>query len=316
MGTKKSELALVSIIIPVYNSSKTIESTLQSVFFQDYKNVEIIIINDGSTDNTEEILKKYENKIKYFYQKNSGVSFARNLGFIKSTGKYIQYLDSDDLLANGKLSIQVNALESNNADVAYGDWVKFKETNFNIVEIDTIVKKIKRRPEIELITDFWTPLAALLYTRTIANKIGGWNTKLPVIQDARYALDAAINQAKFIYTPGVMGYYRVHETGSLSTRNRFNFMNDCFENAKQIDSIWRNEYSVDKEKKNAIINVLRYCVNEFSILDKNKHKQAVNLILEIDKNYIPENSKLLRTMSKLLGYRTAETIAYYKRKLS
>lgn len=305
-----------SVIIPAYNSAKTIERTLDSVFEQDYPNIEIIVINDGSTDSTEFILKKYTDKIKYYYQTNAGVSVARNLGFEKSTGDYIQYLDADDLLAKGKLSIQINAIEDTQSDVAYGDWMRFTENDFVYKELEIVEREMSLRPEIELITDFWTPLAALLYTRTIANKIGGWNTKLPVIQDARYALDAAIHQAKFIYTPGVMGYYRVHETGSLSTKNRFNFMNDCFENAKQVDAIWRKDYSIDQEKKNAIINVLRFCVHEFSKLDKNKHKQAVNLILDIDKNYIPESSKLLRAMSKLIGYRTAETIAYYKRKLS
>ncbi len=305
-----------SIIIPAYNSAKTIERTLASVFVQDYPNLEIIVVNDGSTDNTEQVLKKYADKINYYYQTNAGVSIARNLGFEKSTGEYIQYLDADDLLAEGKISKQIQAIEESEADVAYGDWMRFTENDFVYKELEMVEREMALRPEIELITDFWTPLAALLYTRTIANKIGGWNTALPVIQDARYALDAAIHQAKFIYTPGVMGYYRVHETGSLSTRNRFNFMNDCLENAKQIDAIWRKEYSTDLEKKKAIINVLRFCVNEFSILDKSKHKEAVSLILDIDSKFIPENSKLLRTMSKLLGYRTAETIAYFKRKLS
>lgn len=305
-----------SIIIPAYNSAKTIVRTLESVFSQDYEHLEVIVINDGSTDNTEEVVKAYSDKIIYISQKNSGVSVARNLGFEKSTGEYIQYLDADDLLAEGKISKQIQAIEENDADVAYGDWMRFTENDFVYKELEIVEREMSLRPEIELITDFWTPLAALLYTRRIADKIGGWNTSLPVIQDARYALDAAIHQAKFIYTPGVMGYYRVHETGSLSTRNRFNFMNDCLENAKQIDAIWRKEYFTDLEKKKAIINVLRFCVNEFSILGKKKHKQAVNLILEIDKNYIPENSKLLRMMSKILGYRTAETIAYYKRKLN
>lgn len=316
MGIEKSGLALVSIVIPVYNSSKTIEKTLESVLSQDYQNLEIIIVNDGSTDNTEEILKKYENKIKYLYQKNSGVSFARNLGFSKSVGKYIQYLDSDDLLARGKISTQVKALENCNADVAYGDWVKFKEMDFNFIELETIIRQFTKKPEIELLTDFWVPLSALLYSRKIANKIGGWNTTLPIIQDARYALDAAINNAKFVYTPGVMGYYRVNNSDSLSTSNKFKFINDCFENVKQVDEIWRNDYLVDQDKKNAIINVLRFCINEFSKLDKYKFNEAVNLVLEIDKNYIPQNSASLRLLSQMLGYKLAEKIAYYKRKLS
>lgn len=310
------EYKKVSVIIPAFNSSKTIDRTIDSVLIQDYPNIEIIVINDGSTDNTESILKKYGNVIKYYNQQNFGVSTARNLGFEKSSGEYIQYLDADDLLAEGKISKQVKALLENNADVAYGDWVKFTETDSIYSELEVVNRKMVRSPEIELISDFWVPLSALLYSRRTTDLIGSWNTSLPIIQDARYALDAAINNAKFIYTPGIMGYYRVHESGSLSTSNRFNFINDCFENAKQIDLLWRSKYSTDVEKKNAIINVLRYCINEFSTLDKLKHKEAVDLVLDIDENYIPENSKSLRIISRILGYRTAERIAYYKRKLS
>lgn len=310
------EYKKVSVIIPAFNSSKTIDRTIDSVLIQDYPNIEIIVINDGSTDNTESILKKYGNVIKYYNQQNFGVSIARNLGFEKSTGEYIQYLDADDLLARDKLIIQVNALQNKNADVAYGDWIKFIELNSNIVELETISRKLIKRPIIELITDFWVPLSALLYSRKIVNKIGGWNTYLPIIQDARFALDAAIHNASFIYTPGVMGYYRVNESNSLSTSSRFKFINDCFENAKQVDKIWRKDYLFDSEKKNAIINVVRFCINEFSNLDHNKFNEAVNFILDIDKKYIPNNSKTLRIMSQIFGYRMAEKIAYYKRKLN
>lgn len=307
---------LVSVIIPVYNSAKTIQQTIESVLMQDYLDKEIIIVDDGSTDDIKSILEKYKSKIQYIYQENSGVSFARNTGLANSKGEYIQFLDADDLLAEGKISKQVNALVKHNADVAYGDWAKFTESNSKYKELEVVKREMSRSPEIELISDFWVPLAAMIYSRKITNSIGSWNTSLPIIQDARYALDAAIHNAKFIYTPGIMGYYRVHESGSLSTNSRYKFINDCFENAKQIDFLWRSQYSSNKEKMNAIINLLRYCINEYSRLDKTKHNEAVNLILDIDKNYIPEKSKLLRVISKILGYRAAEKIAYFKRKLS
>ena len=307
---------LVSVIIPAYNSAKTIEKTLQSVFDQDYESIEIIVVNDGSTDDTEQVLSQYFDKIKYIHQANAGVSVARNTGYSVAEGEYIQYLDADDLLAKGKISIQIEALKNNNAEVAYGDWIKFTETDQAFKELEIVSREIQERAEIELITDFWVPLAALLYKRTITEKIGAWNTKLPIIQDARYALDAALNKAIFIYTPGVMAYYRAHDSGSLSTKNKLSFMLDCFENAKQIDALWRTDYKTDIEKKKAIIQVLRFCVNEFSIHDKNKHKEAIDYILDIEPNYIPENSRGMRAMSKLIGYRNAERIASIKRKLS
>lgn len=307
---------LVSVIIPAYNSAKTIEKTLQSVFDQDYASMEIIVVNDGSTDNTEQVLSKYYDRIEYIHQANSGVSVARNTGYSAAKGEYIQYLDADDLLAKGKLSIQIEALKNTNADVAYGDWIKFTETEQAFKELEIVNRELQGRAEIELFTDFWVPLAALLYKRTITEKIGTWNTKLPIIQDARYALDAALNKAIFIYTPGVMAYYRAHDSGSLSTKNKLAFMLDCFENAKQIDALWRKDYKIDTEKKNAVIQVLRFCVNEFSIHDNNEHKEAIDYILEIEPNYIPENSKGMSAMSKLIGYRNAERIASIKRKLS
>jgi glycosyltransferase involved in cell wall biosynthesis len=307
---------LVSVIIPAYNAAKTIEKTIQSVLDQDYPSIEIIVVNDGSTDTTEDILKKYSSKIRYLYQANAGVSTARNNAYSHAKGAYIQYLDADDLLAPSKITTQVKLLEEQNADVAYGDWVKFTETEHVYKELELVSREMQAREEIELFTDFWVPLAALLYKRSITDKIGNWNTKLPIIQDARYALDAALHKAKFLYTPGVMAYYRVHDSGSLSTKNKLAFMLDCFENAKQIYSLWQADIEKDVEKKNALIKVLRFCVNEFSILDKLKHGEAIDCILKIEPNYIPDGSKGLRTMSKLFGYRNAERLASIKRRIS
>ena len=93
---------LISVIIPVYNGENDIKKCIDSVINQTYKNLEIIIINDGSTDNTFKILKEYKNKygdkLVVIDQKNKGQAIARNNGIKKSTGKYITFLDADDYL--------------------------------------------------------------------------------------------------------------------------------------------------------------------------------------------------------------------------
>lgn len=106
---------LVSIIIPTYNNANTICRSIDSCINQTYKNIEIIIIDDGSTDNTKEVLSRYnsDERFKYIYQENQERSAARNHGLDLAKGEYIQFLDSDDTLYPEKLEKQVNFLDEN-----------------------------------------------------------------------------------------------------------------------------------------------------------------------------------------------------------
>ena len=88
----------VSIIVPVYNTENYIERCLNSLVNQTLEDIEIIVVNDGSTDNTGKILQKYRDKIKIIEQKNSGIATTRNKGLEIATGKYIAFVDSDDWL--------------------------------------------------------------------------------------------------------------------------------------------------------------------------------------------------------------------------
>jgi len=100
----------VSVIIPTYNASRYVTEAVDSVLNQDYDNCEIIVVDDGSTDDTREALRKYEGKIRYIYQENGGPAKARNTGIISSQGDYIAFLDADDLWLPGKLRKQIDFL--------------------------------------------------------------------------------------------------------------------------------------------------------------------------------------------------------------
>jgi glycosyltransferase involved in cell wall biosynthesis len=102
----------VSVIIPTYNCAQYITEAIESVLNQTYKDFEIIVVDDGSTDNTNEILRSYieKKKIRYFYQENSGVSSARNMGVRVSQGEYISFLDSDDFWEVNHLQQLLNAM--------------------------------------------------------------------------------------------------------------------------------------------------------------------------------------------------------------
>jgi glycosyltransferase involved in cell wall biosynthesis len=121
---------LVSIIIPTYNYGFIIEETLNNLLEQSYQNWEAIIVDDGSPDNTAEVVKKFvekDKRISYVAQANSGVSVARNLGFEISKGDYIQFLDADDLLSKDKLLLQTAFLDANpEVDISYTDHLYFE----------------------------------------------------------------------------------------------------------------------------------------------------------------------------------------------
>lgn len=112
---------LVSVIIPVYNNEKYIGKCIESVLLQTYKKIEIIVINDGSSDNSDKVIYEIARKnknIKYFEQTNKGVSSARNLGIIKSSGEYICFVDGDDFVSEEYIEYLLNLCQYNSADVA------------------------------------------------------------------------------------------------------------------------------------------------------------------------------------------------------
>lgn len=128
---------LISVIIPMYNTSDYIEITLKSVLAQTYKNIEIVVVDDGSKDNGAEIVKNLilkDSRIKYFFQSNQGVSAARNNAITHSTGEYLAFLDSDDLWLPNKLEKQMNRIISSKMDGCYCGYQYFyDDTNMGKV---------------------------------------------------------------------------------------------------------------------------------------------------------------------------------------
>ena len=128
----------VSIIVPVYNAEKTIERCVRSIQNQTYKNIEIILVNDGSTDDSLSLcyeLQKQSDNILVIDKENSGVSDARNIGIEKSSGDYIQFVDSDDYIENNMSERLVELLETNQSDTVICSMVIQKEEGKSFKDI-------------------------------------------------------------------------------------------------------------------------------------------------------------------------------------
>ena len=126
------ENPLVSVIIPSYNYAEYLSTTLNSVLAQRLEDIEVVLVDDGSTDATADVLKSYRDRIDYIYQEKAGLSAARNTGINNSTGEFILFLDADDILGPGSIASQVKYLQRNpSAFVAVCENKLFREKDNN-----------------------------------------------------------------------------------------------------------------------------------------------------------------------------------------
>lgn len=134
---------LISVIVPVYNVAPYLEYSLNSIQQQSYQQLEIILVDDGSTDDSSSICKKYLNqdlRFKYIYQENAGLSAARNTGITAASGEYITFVDSDDWLDTSAIEILYRNLKKYDADIAAGNYNMYndskQEFSFKVFDSD------------------------------------------------------------------------------------------------------------------------------------------------------------------------------------
>ena len=143
---------LVSIILPVYNVEQYLDECIQSLLEQSHKNIEIIFVDDGSTDNSSKILDDYKRKdsrIKVYHKQNGGVSSAKNVGLKHATGEYITFVDPDDYVSPDYVEYLLHLIKNNDADIAYTRYFfdnynnkQVKEEDINIIDYDMALYEI------------------------------------------------------------------------------------------------------------------------------------------------------------------------------
>ncbi len=197
----------LSIIIPVYNSERFIEETLQNVTDIIPRETEILIVDDGSTDQTANIIKGLDYPFSYFYKENGGPSSARNFGLRQCSGEYIGFIDSDDLWPKDKLSRQLCYLENNqNVDLIWGKTLPFG-------------LKVHKKKSI-----FSAYLGAALFKRYVFDKIGDFGEDLLFGEDIDLYLRVKEAGLNMLLEEEIGLYYRHHlnnSTNNITLRNAY-----------------------------------------------------------------------------------------------
>ena len=223
---------MVSIIIPTFNYAHYLANTLNSICNQTYTDWECIIIDDGSNDNTKEVVEQFvikDNRFKFVVQSNQGVSIARNNGLKLAIGEFIQFLDGDDLLQPNKLLSQLTVFENNkNVDVVYNDVRFFDDENTTVLK--TSLKGNKDENWLPKISSKGAIVVGLfsrinfmvinapLIKKTVFEKVGFFNVDMKALEDWDFWMRCALNDCFFQYndSPNSFALVRVHD-GSLST---------------------------------------------------------------------------------------------------
>lgn len=194
----------VSVIIPAYNSAATIRRAIDSAIAQDLSDAEILVIDDGSTDATRDVLDSYERKIRIIERPNGGQSAACNTGIAEARGKYVAFLDADDYWLPGRLRMTVEALDNSGAGLALCDYLIVDREDGRVLG----VARPGRAPTREDIFDSWPQMARASVTmRTeLARECGGFPEGIGWGEDVIFWI-AAIHRKPFTYVPSVLAAY-------------------------------------------------------------------------------------------------------------
>jgi len=305
---------LVSIIIPVYNKAVYVAEALDSALAQSYPNTEIILVDDGSTDGSFEILKtyfeKFPDKINLIDQENQGVSAATNRGIQAAKGEYIQFLDADDLLSPDKIANQMGLLQNQAPEVmASCDWVIFKDDISRCSRLPYGVF-VDFESGLDLLLRFWNyqemmAISSWLTNRSLIEKAGLWDETLTINQDGEFFCRVLVSAKKIIYESKGKVFYRQPEEGNVSQQKSFKAAESLLDSycsyEKNVFKVERSE-RVKKSLKKVYQKFLYDIYPEYPEL----LQQAKNRIRDLginEKTFI--GGPKFRLLSKLLGFETA-----------
>ena len=277
---------LISVIINVYNGEKYIEKCLDSIINQTYKNLEIIIVNDGSTDNTLNICQKYEDKrIKIINQKNIGLSLSRNVGLDNASGEYVYFIDCDDFVEKDVIEYLYKLSKKYNASVSTCNPMDIYDYNFKVKkqkEKIEIISKKDMLKKILLSSNRAGTIWNKLIKKDLFNEIRFQDRK---IDDIEVTFKIVLVADKIVYSNKIKYFYLRHRDSFLGKKDE-DISNDIFvasrERYKHIKNVYPN--FIENEIGMMIIIMTLYShdkkkINDF--LDKNEAKKIFKQLYSI-----------------------------------
>lgn len=220
---------LVSVIMPAYNAAKYISESIDSVLRQDYDNWELIVIDDGSTDQTAGITKQYaasNDRIKYIEQPHAGQGKARNAGLQISSGEYVAFLDADDIWLPEKLSKQIEILQSTDADLVFSQAYLLQDENVTTEKINSHSGYLNGKDAVLVfLSGNQVPLLTAIAKRSSIQEVNGFTEIRGIHEDYDLWLRMLAAGQKFFGLDTALARYRIHSYSSSAGEGRMIMMN-------------------------------------------------------------------------------------------
>jgi glycosyltransferase involved in cell wall biosynthesis len=307
----------VSIIIPLYNQKQFVADAIESALAQTFNDIEIVVVNDGSTDSPDEVLDKYKDNIKLVYQENKGLAAARNRGLLESTGEYIQFLDADDIILNDKIERQITAINRNDGinvipycgciRVHNDDLTSSKDFEYQKVEnmVNTPVLKI-----IDLQKHFPLPIHTVLLNKNLIENNNSFDEQMNANEDRLFWTRICLNGCRFIYDNTYGVKYRKHSTSMTTDKNRMFLSHIRY--LETVEDLFKNEHEIPLEIKTKLTEVYfgLFYSNIYMFDSEQRPSRLINKIESImPQNYFVTNSKLKRYLLEIFGIKNYLTVS-------
>lgn len=313
----------VSIILPTFNSEKTINDTIVSVLNQTYNNIELIIVDDGSKDNTINICMKYEkddNRVRFFTKENSGVSNTRNIALKKSTGKYIMFIDADDLYCEEYVKKMVDTIEKDNVELSICGCKRInnlmnKETNIYVKEhiydkqeFDNLIEQMQKE---DLFNQIWNKI----FIKKIIDDNGiKFDENISLGEDFRFVIQY-INYINKVKTLNEILYVYTNSTNGLNMKYRKDRLEVKISNVEVLEEYFiNNNFELEYINKKYVISILsgikNICLNpnKSEIKEELKRLRENKLIMEkLDK----KSDIKYNVISKILKMSGVHLLKFY-----
>lgn len=314
---------LVSILIPCYNAERWIEQAITSALNQTYENIEVIVVDDGSTDRSLEIIKSFRQQIYWETSSNRGGNVTRNRLLALSKGSWLQYLDADDYLLPDKVARQVEFIKQNSdTDIVYSPSIiqhHYKQPD-KTNKIDQAILPIPQPHDSWILLARWylPQTGSPLWRKQAIINVGGWRENQPCCQEHELYLRLLQGGNKFSYFDYAGSVYRQWSESTVCKQNKRETYIRRLTITDKLEQYLAETKQLTQLRQHQINQARFECARIIWLWNKQWANKIIKQIRNCDRTFIPSGEcapEIYRLMYQFLGFDIAEKLAAMKRQL-